>query len=103
MWLSPIHLDGELFHPRDSLWRFGYWFMPTRSSSTHFLRRLLLAQAAFGLITWLSPPRVGLAPYLCHKLARSLIASILLYRADLFTPNTGFLSRLNTFRHKLQR
>jgi len=101
--LSPIQLDGELFHPRESLRWLGYWFTPTLSISTHFSCRLALAQGAFALIRRLSPPRAGLAPYLCHRLATSLVGPILLYGADLFTPNVGSLTRLDTFWHKVQR
>ena len=101
--LSPIQLDGEIFHPRGSLPWLGYWFTRTLSASSHFSRRLALAQGVFALIRRLSPPRAGLAPYLCHRLATSLLAPILLYGADLFTPNASSLSRLNTFWHKVQR
>ena len=34
--LSPIQLDGEIFHPRDSLRWLGYLFTPTLSTSTQF-------------------------------------------------------------------
>ena len=34
--LSPIQLDGEIFHPRESLRWLGYWFTPTLATSTHF-------------------------------------------------------------------
>jgi len=44
-----------------------------------------------------------LAPYLCHRLAISLVAPILLYRVDLLTPNVDSLTRLNTFWHKVPR
>ena len=101
--LSPIQLDGEMFHPCDSLQWLGYWFAPTLSTSTHFSRRLALAQGAFALVRRLSPPGAGLAPYLCHRLATSLIAPILLYGPNLFTPNVGSITRLNTFWHKVQR
>ena len=67
--LSPIQLDGEIFHPRDSLRWLGFWFTPTLCTSTHFSRRLALAQGAFAHIRRLSPPGAGLAPYLCHRLA----------------------------------
>jgi len=101
--LSPILFDGEVFHPRDSLRCLGYWFTPTLSTTIHFSRRLALAQGAFAHIRRLSPPGVWLAPYLCHRLATSLVAPILLYGADLYTPNVGSLTRLNTFWHKVQR
>ena len=74
--LSAIQIEGELFRPRDSLMWLGYWFTPALDSSAHFSRRLALAQGAFALIRLLSPPRAGLAPYLCHRLATSLVAPI---------------------------
>jgi len=55
------------------------------------------------LIRHLSPPGVGLAPYLWHRLATSLIAPLVLYGADLFTPSTGTMAFLNPFWHKVQR
>jgi len=101
--LSSIQCHREPFHPQDSLRWLGYWFMPSLSSSTHFSRRLGRAQRAFTLMRCLSPPVAGRAPYLCHRLATSLVAPILLYGSDLFTPNVGSLSRLNPFWHKVQR
>jgi len=67
--LSAIQLDGEIFHPCDSLRWLGSWFTPTLSTSTHFLPRLALAQGSFALIRRHSPPGVGLTLYLCHRLA----------------------------------
>jgi len=101
--LSPIQIEGELFRPRDSLRWLGYWFTPALDSSAHFSRRLALTQGAFALIRRLSPPGAGLAPYLCHRLATSWVAPILLYGADLFTPSAGAMVRLNIFWHKVQR
>jgi len=101
--LSPIQPDGDIFHPCDSLRWLGYWFTPTLSSSTHFSRRLALAQGAFALVRCPSPPGAGLAPSLCHRFATSLVAPILLYGADLFMPNMGSFTRVSTFWHKVQR
>jgi len=101
--LSLIQIKGELFRPRDSVRWLGYWFTPTLDSSANFQHRLALAQGAFALIRRLSPAGAGLAPYLCHRLATSLIAPILLYGADLFTPGVGATARLNTFWHNVQR
>jgi len=101
--LSPIQIKGELFRPRDSLRWLGYWFTPALDSSSYFSRRLALAQGAFALIRDLSPPGAGLVPYLCHRLATSLVAPILVYGSDLFTPIAGAMARLNTFWHKMQR
>jgi len=99
----PFQIKGELFRPRDSLRWLGYWFPPALDSSAHFSHRLALAQGAFALIRRLSPPGAGLAPYLCHRLATSLVAPILLYGADLFTPSVGAMACLNTFWHKVPR
>jgi len=103
MCVSPIQLGGEIFLPRDSLQWLGYWFTHTLSTSTHFSRGQALVQGAFAPIRHLSPPGAGLAPYLCHRLATSLVAPSLLYGAVLFMSKVGSLTRLNTFWHKVQR
>jgi len=100
---SPIQIKGELFHRQDSVRWLGYWFTPALDPSAHFSRRLALAQGAFALVRRLSPPGAGLAPYLCHRLATSLIAPIVLYGADLFTPSVGTTNCLNSFWHNVQR
>jgi len=101
--LFPIQVTGELFRPRDSLRWLGYWFTPALDPSTHFSHLPALAHGAFALIRRLSPPGAGLAPYLYHRLATSLVAPILLYGADLLTPSAGAMACLNTFWHKVQR
>jgi len=101
--VSPIQIKGEVFHPTNSVQWLGYWFTPALDCCAHFSRRLALAQGAFALIQRLSPPGAGLPPYLCHRLATSLVAPILLYGADLFTPSVGTTTRLNTFWRKVQR
>ena len=101
--VSPIQIKGEVFHPSNSVRWLGYWFTPALDSSAHFSRLMALAQGAFALIQRLSPPGVGLPPYLCHRLATSLVAPILLYGADLFTPSMGITTRLDTFWLKVQR
>jgi len=100
---SPIQIKGELFHPGTAVRWLGYWFTPALDPAAHFSRRLALAQGAFALIRRLSPPGAGLPPYLCHRLATSLIAPILLYGADLFTPSVGTTNRLDTFWRNVQR
>ena len=95
-----IQIKGEVFHHRDSLRWLGYWCTPALDPSAHFSRRLALAQCAFTLIRRLSPPGAGLTPYLCHRLATSFVAPILLYGADLFSPSVGTTACLNTFWHK---
>jgi len=100
---SPIQIKGEMFHPSNSVRWLGHWFTPALDPAALFSRRLALAQGAFALVRCLSPPRAGLPPYLCHRLATSLIAPILLYGADLFTPSVGTTTRLDTFWRKVQR
>ena len=92
-----------MFHPSNSVRWLGYWFTPALDSSAHFSRRLALATGAFALIQRLSPPGAGLPPYLCHRLGTSLVAPILLYGADLFTPSVGTTTRLDTCWRKVQR
>jgi len=65
---SPIHLDGAVFHPKDEVRWLGYWFTPSISSTPHFTKRLAKAQAAFVAVKRLSPPGMGLPPFLCHRL-----------------------------------
>ena len=92
-----------MFRPSNSVQGLGYWFTPASDPAAHFSRRLALAQGAFALVRRLSPPGAGLPPYLCHRLATSLIAPILLNGADLFTPSVGTTTRLDTFWRKVQR
>jgi len=101
--VSPIQIKGEMFHPSNSGRWLGHWFTPALDPAAHFSPRLALAQGAFALIRRLSPPGAGLPPYLCHRLATALIAPILLYGADLFTPSVGTTTHLDTFWRKVQR
>ena len=96
-YVLPIQIKGEVFHPSNSVRWLGYWFTPALDPAAHFSRRLALALGAFALIRCLSPPGAGLPPYLCHRLATSLVAPILLYGSDLFTPSLGTTTRLDTF------
>jgi len=100
---SPIQIKWELFRPSNSVRWLGYWFTPALDPAAHFSRRLALAQRAFALVRRLSSPVAGLPPYLCHRLATSLIAPIVLYSADLFTPSVGTTTHLDTFWRKVQR
>jgi len=101
--IPPIQIKGELFQPGNSIRWLGYWFTPALDLAAHFSRRLALAQGAFALIRRLSPPGAGLPPYLCHRLATSLVAPTLLYGADVFTPSVGTTVRLDTFWRQVQR
>ena len=98
-----VRLDDLYFSPKDEVRWLGYWFTPSLSTNAHFARRLSLAQGAFDAVKRLSPPGKGLPPYLCHRLASSLIAPILLYGSDLFTPLMKMQDRLGTFWRHVQR
>jgi len=81
----------------------GYWFTPSISTTSHFVKRLAKAQGAFVAIKRLSPPGIGLPPFLCHRLASSLLFPILCYGADVFVPTAYALRKLSVFWHKVQR
>jgi len=51
----------------------------------------------------LSPPGMGLPPFLCPRLASSLLFRALSYGADVFTPTSHMLRKLSAFWHKVQR
>jgi len=98
---APIHLDGSVFHPKDEVRWLGYWFTPSMSITPHFIKRLAKAQAAFVAIKSLSPPGMGLPPFLCHRLASSLLFPILSYGADTFEPTVHMTRKLSAFWHKV--
>jgi len=100
---SPIHLDGLIFPPKDEVRWLGYWFTPSISTTPHFTKRLARAQAAFVAVKRLSPPGMGLPPFLCHRLASSLLFPILSYGADTFKPTVHMIRKLTAFWHKVQR
>ena len=101
--LAPVPLDGSVFPPKDEVRWLGYWFTPTISTTPHFTKRLAKAQAAFLAIKRLSPPGVGLPPFLCHRLASSHLFPILTYGADTFEPTVHMTRSLSAFWHKVQR
>jgi len=100
---APIHLDGATFHPQNEVRWLGYWFTPSISTTPHFTKRLAKAQAAFVAVKRLSPPGIGLLPFLCHRLASSLFFPILSYGADTFQPTVHMTRKLSAFWHKVQR
>jgi len=77
--------------------------MPSISTTTHFTKRLVKAQAAFVAVNRLCPPGRGLPPFLCHRLASSLLFPILSYGADVFRPTVHMTRKLSAFWHKVQR
>ena len=79
----PICLDRQVFRPLPCVSWLCYWLATDLLSSQHFSRRLALAQVAVAAFKRLSPPGSGLSPHLTHRLAISLLLSILLYGAVL--------------------
>ena len=51
----------------------------------------------------LSPPGIGLPPFLCHRLASSLLFPYLSYGADVFMPTVHMIRKLSMFWHKVHR
>jgi len=100
---APVHLDGSGFTPKPELRWLGYWFTPSISTTPHCVKRLTKTQAAFVAVKGLSPPGIGLPPFLCHRLASSLLFPILSYRADAFLPTLYPTRKLSAFWHKVQR
>jgi len=100
---SVIHLDGCVFHPKNEVRWLGYWFTPSISTTPHFTKRLAKAQAAFVAVKRLSPRGMGLPPFLCHRLASSLLFPILSYGADTFKPTIHMTRKLAAFWHNVQR
>jgi len=100
---SPIHVDGSIFSPKEVVPWLGYWFTPSISTTPHFTKRLAKAQAAFVAIKRLSPPGMGLPPFLCHRLASSLLFPILGYGAHTLEPTVHMTRKLSNLWHKVQR
>jgi len=98
-----VHLDGSVFAPKVEVRWLGYWFTPSFASTPHFVKRLTKAQAAFVAVKRLSPPGIGLPPFICHRLASSLLFPILSYGADAFTPTVHMTRKLSAFWHKVER
>ena len=99
---APIHLDGSVFKPKNEVRWLGYGFTPLMSTTPHFTKRLAKAQAAFVAIKRLSPPGMGLPPFLCHRLASSLLFPVLSYGADVLVPSSHMVRKLAVFWHKVQ-
>ena len=97
-----VRLDDLYFPPKTEVRWLEYWFTLALATNAEFARRLSLAQGALVTVKRLSPPGKGLPPYLCHQLASSLIAPILLYGSELFTPLLKMQDKLDTFWRRVQ-
>ena len=84
--LSPITLDGQVFHPSEVVRWLGYWLSPALNTSHHFNHRLTLANTSFSFVKCLSSPGGGTRPFLAHHVAMGLFLPILTYGADLLVP-----------------
>ena len=101
--LSPITLDGQVFHPSGVVRWLGYWLSPALNTSNHFNHRLALANASFSFVKRLSSPEGETRPFLAHRVAMSLFLPILTYVADHLVPNHRTTLSMNSFWHRVCR
>jgi len=99
----PVQLEDQLFYPQSRLKWLGFIFTPAFDPRSHFSRRYTLANAALATILRLSPPGMGLPPYLCLSLARSLLAPILLYGSAVWSPPPSIMGPMSVFWHRVCR
>jgi len=99
----PVQLEDQLFYPQSRLKWPGFIFTPAIDPRSHFSRRYTLANAAMATIHRLSPPAMGLPPYLCLSLAHSLRAPILLYGSAVGNPPPSIMGPMSVFWHRVCR
>ena len=99
----PVQLEGQLFYPQSHLKWLGFICTPAFDPRSHFSRRYTLANAALATIRRLSPPGMGLLPYLCLSLARSLLAPILLYGSAVWYPPRSIMAPMSVLWHRVCR
>jgi len=97
----PVQLESQLFHPQSRLKCLGFIFTPAFDPRSHFSRRYTLANAALATICHLSPPGMGLLPYLCLSLARWRLAPILLYGSAVRNPPPSIMGPMSIFWHRV--
>jgi len=95
----PVQLEDQLFYPQSRRKWLGFIFTPPFDPRSHFSRRYTLANAALATIRRLSPPGMGLPPYLCLSLACSLLAPILLYGSAVWSPPPSIMGPMSVFWH----
>ena len=98
-----VQLEDQLFYPQSHLKWLGFIFTPAFDPRSHFARRYTLANAARATVRRLSPPGMGLPPYLCLSLARSLLAPILLYGSAVWNPPPSIMGPMSIFWHRVCR
>jgi len=81
----------------------GFWLTDNGETSTHFGKRLALAQAAFVRIQRLSMPGKGLNPYGARRLGKGIILPTLLYGAEIFDLTVTMIGKMQTFWNRVLR
>ena len=99
----PVQLEMQLFYPQSRLKWLGFIFTHSFDSRSHLSRRYILANAALATIRRLSPPGMGLPPYLCLSLALSLLAPILLYGSAVWCPPPSIPGPMSVIWHRVCR
>jgi len=99
----PVQLESQLFYPQSRLKWLGFIFTFAFDPRSHFSRRYTLANAALATIGRLSPPGMGLLPYHCLSLARSLLGPILLYGSAVWNPPPSIMGPKSFFWHRVWR
>jgi len=99
----PVQLEDQVFYPQSHLKWLGFIFSPTFDTRSHFSMRYTLANAALATIRRLSPPGMGLPPYLCLSLARSLLAPILLDGSAIWAPPPSIMGPMSVFWRRVCR
>ena len=99
----PVQLEDQLFNPQSNLKWLGFIFTPAFDSRSNFSRRYTLANAALPTIRDLSPPGMGLPPYICLSLACLLLAPILLYGSAVWNPPRSIMGPMSVFWHRVCR
>ena len=98
-----MQLEDQLFYPQSRLKWLGFIFTSAFDPRSHFSRRDTLGNAPLATIRRLSPPGMGLPPYLCLALARSLVAPILLYGSAVWSPPPSIIDPMSVFWHLVCR
>ena len=99
----PVQLEDQLFYLQSCLKWLGFIFTPSFDLRSYFSRRYTLANAAMATIRPLSPPGMGLPPYLCLSLALSLLAPILLYVSAVGNTPPSIMGPMSVFWHRVCR
>jgi len=81
----------------------GFWPPDNGETSTHFGKRLALAQAAFIQIQRLSMPGKGLSPNRARRLVKGIILPTLLFGAEIFHLTVTMIGKMQTFWNRVLR